>query len=160
MFTRLKRISTKNANEVCLSSIPKEQEPIGLLYFNLDGYSTYCKRYKEYWSWVEKRNEERYKSNISHYKNYDSKNMMHTFRLLLMAKEIGELGEINVKRTDRNYLLSIKNAAFEYDDLVLKATEIKDKLDLIYDKSNLREKPNLELINKLLVSIREKFYSI
>ena len=83
-------ISRKNANEVCLSSIEKEDEPIALLYFNLDGYSSYCKRHKEYWSWVSKRNDARYKSTISHDKNYDAKNMMHTFRLLHMAKEIGE----------------------------------------------------------------------
>ena len=30
------------------------------------------KKHKEYWSWVEKRNNERYKSNISHDKNYDA----------------------------------------------------------------------------------------
>lgn len=153
-------ISRENANEVCLSSIPKEEEPIGMLYFNLDGYSTYCKKYKEYWSWVEKRNEERYKSNISHSKNYDAKNMMHTFRLLHMAKEIGETGSLHVKRKDRDYLLAIKNAEFEYDDLVKKAEEIRDQLDVIYENSNLQEKPDLELINKLLVSIRNKLYSV
>jgi predicted nucleotidyltransferase len=153
-------ISRENANEVCLSSVGREEEPIALLYFNLDGYSTYCKKYKEYWSWVEKRNNERYKSNISHHKNYDAKNMMHTFRLLHMAKEIGEEGVINVKRKDRNYLLSIKNAEFEYDILVEKAEFIKTNLDDIYKKSNLQEAPDLGLVNELLVSVRSRFYSI
>lgn len=152
-------ISRENANEVCLSSIPKEESPIALLYFNLDGYSSYCKKYKEYWSWVEKRNEERYKNNISHDKNYDTKNMMHTFRLLHMAKEIGEEGIINVKRNDREYLLSIKNAEFEYDDLVEKAETIKEQLDSIFDNSVLKEKPNLKEINNLLISVRDKFYN-
>ena len=151
-------ISRENANEVCLSSIPKEENPIALLYFNLDGYSSYCKKYKEYWSWVEKRNDERYKNNISHDKNYDAKNMMHTFRLLHMAKEIGEEGTINVKRNDREYLLSIKNAEFEYDDLVEKAENIKEELDAIFDNSALKEKPNLEEVNDLLISIRSNFY--
>ena len=36
------------SNDVCLSSIPKGENPVGLLYFNKDGYSIYCKRYKEY----------------------------------------------------------------------------------------------------------------
>jgi len=53
-------VKKENANDVCLSNIPKSEESIGLLYFNKDGYSVYCKRYKEYWDWVEKRNEERY----------------------------------------------------------------------------------------------------
>ena len=79
-----------------------------MLYFNKDGYSVYCKKYKEYWEWVGKRNEARYNTTMSHGKNYDSKNMMHVFRLLLMAKEIAEEGKINVYRNDREFLLSIK----------------------------------------------------
>ncbi|APZ48057.1 nucleotidyltransferase [Polaribacter reichenbachii] len=154
-----KGVSKENANEVCLSSIPKEEEPIALLYFNLDGYSSYCKKYKEYWSWVEKRNNERYKSNISHNKNYDAKNMMHTFRLLHMAKEIGEESLIKVKRNDRDFLLSIKNAEFEYEDLVEKAERIKNDLDIIYEDSKLQEVPNLVDVNKLLISIRSEFYN-
>ncbi|MBU3011499.1 nucleotidyltransferase domain-containing protein [Polaribacter vadi] len=153
-----KGVSKESANEVCLSSIPKEEEPIGLLYFNLDGYSSYCKKYKEYWSWVDKRNNERYKNNISNNKNYDAKNMMHTFRLLHMAKEIGEENLINVKRNDRDFLLSIKNAEFEYEDLVEKAERIKNDLDAVYKGFRLQEVPNLEVVNKLLISIRTEFY--
>ena len=154
-----KGISNDSANEVCLSSIPKEEEPVALLYFNKDGYSTYCKKYKEYWSWVKNRNEQRYKSNISHNKNYDAKNMMHTFRLLHMAKEIGEMSKIKVKRSDREFLLSIKKANFNYDDLVKKADNLKEDLDAIYSKSNLQEKPNLEVVNALLIDIRNQFYN-
>ncbi|WP_026777558.1 nucleotidyltransferase domain-containing protein [Polaribacter sp. Hel_I_88] len=152
-------VSRENANEVCLSSVDKTEQAIAMLYFNKDGYSTYCKKYKEYWSWVEKRNRERYKSNISHDKNYDAKNMMHTFRLLNMAKEIGEESIINVKRKDRDFLLLIKNAEFEYEDLVEKAEIIKNQLDVIYALSNLQEKPDLRVVNELLVSLRSKFYS-
>lgn len=152
-------ISRENANEVCLSSIPKDQEPIGLLYFNMEGYSTYCKKYKEYWDWVSKRNEDRYKSNISHDKNYDAKNMMHTFRLLLMAKEIGETKTIQVERKDRDYLLAIKNADFEYEELVEKAEVLKSELEEIYQNSDLQEKPNKDLVNSLLLRIRSRFYN-
>jgi predicted nucleotidyltransferase len=152
-------IARENANEVCLSSVPKSEMPIAVLYFNVDGYSTYCKKYKEYWNWVEKRNEERYKSNISHSKNYDAKNMMHTFRLLHMAKEIGLKNEINVRRTDRDYLLSIKNAEYEYDNLVSKAEEMKEELNTIYDNSQLMDKPDLDIVNKLVYEIRNSFYS-
>lgn len=151
-------IARENANEVCTSSIPKEELPIALLYFNMEGYSTYCKKYKEYWNWVEKRNEERYKSNVSHDKNYDAKNMMHTFRLLHMAKEIGETNSINVERKDREFLLSIKNAEFEYEALVEKAEKMKLELEEVYKNSKLAEKPNKELVNELLVSLRAKFY--
>ena len=154
-----KGVARPNANEVCLSSIPKEESPIAMLYFNLDGYSTYCKKYKEYWSWVDKRNEERYKNNTSHDKNYDAKNMMHTFRLLHMAKEIGESGQINVIRSDRDYLLAIKNAEFEYEELVAKAEIMREELEVIFENSVLQEKPDLGAINNLLSSLRNKFYN-
>jgi len=152
-------IARTNANEVCLSSIPKSEEPITLLYFNMDGYSSYCKKYKEYWSWVATRNDERYKSNISHSKNYDAKNMMHTFRLLHMAKEIGAENRINVKRHDRNFLLAIKNAEFEYEELVEKAEKLRLELEIIYEKSNLIKRPDLKITNELLVHIRKEFYN-
>lgn len=154
-----KGIARANANDVCLSPVPKSELPIAVLYFNVDGYSTYCKKHKEYWGWVDKRNEERYKNNISHSKNYDAKNMMHTFRLLHMAQEIGLDNKINVRRSDRDYLLSIKNAEFEYDELVENAESIKENLDLIYEKSSLMEKPNFNLVNSLAFQIRDSFYN-
>jgi hypothetical protein len=152
-------IRSDKANDIALSSIPKGEKSIGMLFFNKDGYSTYCKKYKEYWDWVGKRNEERYKTTVSHGKNYDSKNMMHTFRLLHMAKEIASENTINVKRTDRAFLLDIKKGKFEYDELVSWAEERKLELEDLYATSNLPERPNLAVINKLLISLRIKFYS-
>lgn len=148
-----------NANEVSLSSIPKGEKPIAMLYFNKDAYSVYCKQYKEYWDWVAKRNEQRYDTTMMHGKKYDSKNMMHVFRLLLMAKEIAIEGKINVFRHDRDFLLAIKEGKFEYDELVQKAEALKDELPLLYQQSNLQAEPNVESINELLVRIRELFYS-
>ena len=148
----------ENANDVNLSSIPKEENPIGILYFNKDGYSTYCKRYKDYWDWVAKRNEERFKTTMSHGKNYDSKNMMHVFRLLFMAKEIAIEGKINVQRNDRDFLLYIKEGKFEYDDLVKQAEEIKEGLSLLYEKSTLMNEPDMEKVNELLIKMRNEYY--
>ena len=151
-------IRSEKANDIALSSIPKEEKAIGMLFFNKDGYSTYCKKYKEYWDWVDKRNEERYKTTVSHGKNYDSKNMMHTFRLLHMAKEIAFESTINVKRSDRAFLLDIKKGKFEYDELVSWAEERKLELEELYISSNLPERPDLNKINEILISIREEFY--
>jgi uncharacterized protein len=148
----------ENANGVSLSSIPKGEKPIAMLYFNKDSYSIYCKRYKEYWNWVATRNDERYQTTMSHGKNYDSKNMMHVFRLLLMAKEIAIEGKINVYRKDRDFLLSIKNGKFEYDDLIQKAESLKDKLPLLYQNSNLPDMPDVGKMDELLIKMREKYY--
>lgn len=152
-------IKSENANELALSTIPKGEKAIGLLFFNKDSYSSYCKKYKEYWNWVEKRNDERYKTTISHGKNYDSKNMMHTFRLLRMAKEIATENTIHVKRSDREFLLDVKHGKFEYDELVNWATELKTELEMLYADSSLPERPNFKLINELLITVRTEFYN-
>lgn len=151
-------IKDNNSNDISLSSIPKEEKEITLLYFNKDGYSTYCKEYKEYWDWVENRNEERYQNTKSHGKNYDSKNMMHTFRLLEMAIEIAREKRINVKRPNRNYLLDIKAGNFEYDDLVNKANQLQNEMEKAFANSDLMEKPDREKINDLTYKLREKLY--
>lgn len=100
------------------------------------------------------------KNNIYHDKNYDAKNMMHTFRLLHIAEDIAKNNNITVRvsPSEREYLFKIKNAMFEYDDLVKEAEEIRDQLEALYEVSALPEKPNLNLINELLVDIRNKFY--
>lgn len=151
-------VKNAESNEVSTSSILKDEKALAMLFFSKDGYSSYCKKYKEYWEWVEKRNEVRYTSTIAHGKNYDSKNMMHTFRLLLMAKEIAIEGQINVERPDREYLLDIKNGKFEYDELVNRAEALKEELGELYEKSNLSNLPNRDNVNQLLVDMRSEFY--
>lgn len=151
-------IKKENANEVALSSIPKGEMSSGLLYFNKDGYSVYCKKYKEYWEWVSKRNEVRYNTTMFHGKNYDSKNMMHVFRLLLMAKEIAIEGTVNVYRKDREFLLAIKEGKYEYDELLSKAKELRDELPTLYKQSSLPEVPDIKSINKILIEMRIEYY--
>ena len=148
----------EESNDVCLSSIPKGEKPIAMLYFNKDGYSLYCKKYKEYWEWVEKRNDERYNTTMSHGKNYDSKNMMHVFRLLLMAKEIAIEGKVNVSRKDRVFLLDVKQGTYEYDDLLTRAELLRNELPELFQKSNLPVEPDTDSINRLLVNMREDYY--
>lgn len=151
-------VKSSESNEISLSMIPKGEEVLSLLFFNKDGYSIYCRKYREYWDWVAKRNEDRYNTTMNHGKNYDSKNMMHTFRLLRMAKEIALEGKVNVKRQDRTYLLDIKEGKFEYDDLLKEAEALKAELNDLYETSTLPELPDMENINQLLIGIRDRFY--
>ena len=111
-------ISGSDADDVQLSSVPKGLENIAVMNFNKDSYSIYCREYKEYLEWEEKRNEQRYQSTLSHGKSYDAKNIMHTFRLLSMAEEIALYQQVIVKREDRDFLLKIRNGEFEFDDLI------------------------------------------
>jgi hypothetical protein len=150
---------SETANDVCLSNVPKQETPLALMYFNKDAYSVYCKKYSEYWEWVSKRNDTRFNATISHGKKYDAKNMMHVFRLLLMAKEIAVEKTIHVFRKDREFLLSIKEGVFEYDELLLQAAALKEELPSLYQQSGLPDSPNLQMINNLLDRMRVLFYS-
>lgn len=152
-------INKPDSNTISLSSIPKQAQQQALMYFNKDGYSSYCKRYKEYWQWVENRNDARYETTKSHGKNYDSKNMMHTFRLLEMAIEIAKDKQVNVHRPNREFLLSIKKGEFEYEKLLELATQKQIQMDIAFEHSRLPEKPDLIKINQLLIQFRQRFYS-
>lgn len=152
-------IRGKDSNDICLSSIPKDTEQQALMYFNRDGYSTYCKEYREYWDWVEKRNDDRYENTKSHGKNYDSKNMMHVFRLLEMAIEIGKEKKVNVKRPNRDFLLDIKAGKFEYEELLLMADSKQTEMESAFEQSSLPESVDFELINELTFRLRDKFYN-
>lgn len=59
------------SNDIRLSSVEKGEEPVITILYNKDGYTKYCKDYKEYWEWVEKRNDDRYQTNQEHGKGYD-----------------------------------------------------------------------------------------
>lgn len=152
-------VKKATANSVALSSIPKGEQPAAYLYFNKDGYASYCKEYREYWDWVEKRNETRYIDNLKHGKNYDAKNMMHTFRLLYMAEEILSTGEIKVARPNRQQLLDIRNGKWEYEELLTRAEEKMKAVEQAYTRSKLPEQPDIESSTKLLVALRLKLYA-
>lgn len=146
------------SNNVSLSSVPKGSTPVATLSFNKDGYSVYCKEYLNYWDWVEKRNDARYATTISHGKNYDSKNMMHTFRLLAMAEEIAVEGQVHVRRPDRDFLFQIRRGEFEYPTLMALAQERLDRMEGLYAASPLPELPDVARLEAVLVELRAEFY--
>lgn len=146
------------ANEVSVSSVPKNEESIAIMSFNKDGYSKYCKDYKEYWDWVEKRNDARYETNLAHGREYDAKNMMHTFRLLEMATEIGETGKLNVQRPNRNFLLDVKLGNYEFEALMELAEDKIADVEKAFANTSLPDEPDVSLINEILVDVRDSWY--
>jgi hypothetical protein len=152
-------ISGDDANDVRLSSIPKDLSPVATMQFNKDGYSVHCREYREYQEWVENRNDVRFNNTMTHGKNYDAKNMMHTFRLLNMAEEIATQKKVIVERPDREFLLKIKSGGFEYDDLLKMVDEKLDRMDELYKRADLPDMPDEKTTNELLITIRTRFYA-
>ncbi|GAB3634488.1 hypothetical protein GCM10027422_00780 [Hymenobacter arcticus] len=147
------------SQDVLLSAVPKGEEPAAYLSFNRTGYSVYCRAFREYWEWVEKRNKERYANTVQHGKNYDAKNMLHVFRLLQMAEEIALTGELNVHRPNREFLLQIRRGEFEYAALVAEAGELVARVENAFAASPLPDAPDKAAAEATLRRVRQQFYA-
>lgn len=148
----------ETSQDVLLSAVPKGEEPVAYLSFNRNGYSVYCRAFREYWEWVEKRNAERYQNTVQHGKNYDAKNMLHVFRLLQMAEEIAETRQLNVHRPNREFLLQIRRGEFEYEELVAKAEQLVTRVEAAFANSSLPDAPDKDAAEQLLRRVRQAFY--
>ena len=151
-------IKKGKATDVLLSSIPKSAKLEAYLSFNKEGYSAYCKQYHEYWQWVELRNEARYQQNVEHGRSYDSKNMMHTFRLLYIALGIAQEGNVKVWCDNRDELLEIKSGVFSYKELLSRSEELIEKIYKAFETSKLPEDINYKKAKLALVNIRKVLY--
>ena len=149
-----KGIALDTSNEIRLSSVPKGEKALTIIYYNKDGYSMHCKDYKEYNDWLANRNTQRYVDNKSHNQLIDSKNLLHTRRLLDMAMEIATTGNISVRRPNAEYLLQIRRGEVSLDEIINQAEKDIKGLDELFSKSNLPDGIDLEVVNSLLLEMR------
>lgn len=142
------------STELRLSSIDdKNTRPICFISYNQSGYSVHCRQYAEYQTWVKERNPKRYESNLD--KSYDSKNMMHCFRMIHMACEIAEGKGVILQRTwDREFLVDVRNHKFEYDEIIDLLEEEKERMNQLMEQSTICEKIDAESVNQLMIDIR------
>lgn len=146
----------KDGSQIRLSSIEKNTDrPICFIAYNLDAYSQHCRTYAEYQRWVKERNPERYRSNLD--KNYDSKNMMHMFRLVHMASEIAEGRGVILERTDdRQFLLDVRNHKYEYDELMARLGEDAARMNALMAASTIPDRIDPDFVNSLMIEIRNR----
>lgn len=146
------------SNTVRLSSIPKGEVPICFMIYNKDAYEVHCRDYKEWLEWKTNRNPVRYENNKGH--NYDSKNLMHTIRLMEMGVELAEGKGFNVRRTgdDVKHLLDIRNHVMSYEEIMKEAEDLKAKFDEAVKTTKLPEQIDTEYVNNLLLEARKIAY--
>jgi uncharacterized protein len=149
-----------DSNAIRYSSIPKGEKAIATVSYNQNGYTQYCRQYREYWEWVDKRNEDRFRINTEHGKDYDSKNMSHCIRLLEMSYEIATEHKIVVRRENREYLLKIRMGEMEYDDILQRAESLVDQVNAAFEASNLPEEPDEKFLKDLLEQVRIERYGL
>jgi len=150
-------VSPKSPDALVFSSVAIAAEPIAWMHFNQDAFRAHCKNHREYREWVELRNAERYHTNVAHGRGYDSKNLMHTLRLLEMAGEIAREGILRTRRPNREYLLQVRAGEFEYDELVDRAEGLLSEVQAEFERSSLPNEPDRDAVEALLIEIRERF---
>ena len=148
------------SNALRLSSIPKGEKPICNIYYNKDGYSQHCREYKEYQEWLENKNEARWVDVKTHGQKIDGKNMMHSKRLMSMAREIAEGKGINVRRPDAEYLISIRRGAVDLETLISEVEAEIEEIDRLFAESNLPDKVEEKFVDNLLIKIRKIIYNL
>jgi len=148
-------ICKEGANDVHVSSIPKGALKETLLYFNKDAYSIHCKDYKDYQTWLQNRNTQRYVDVKGHNQQIDGKNLLHCRRLLDMAIEIATHKTITVRRPNAEYLLQIRRGEHDLQSIIDKAEEDIKGLDELYKKSGLPKDCDASFVNSLLLKCRK-----
>jgi|ERR1035437_195441 hypothetical protein len=149
-----KGIVMDDSNSVRTSSVPKGIKPYAIIFYNKDGYSMHCRDYKDYTTWLENRNINRYVETKQHGQKLDGKNLGHCRRLLDVAMEIPVLKTINVRRPNADYLLQIKSGKVDLDTIIAEAENDILKLDELYANSGLPDEVDKEFVNDLLLQVR------
>lgn len=126
--------------------------------WNRDVFKTTLERWQHYWTWKRERNEKR--SALEEEFGFDTKHAMHLVRLLRMGKEALETGEINVRRPDAVELLSIRNGAWSYDEIVKYAEEMDNEVcNVLYKTTSLPKVPDIKLAAKVILEIQDMVWS-
>jgi hypothetical protein len=143
-------------------SIPLADEAkrfAGLLIYNRNAYDAALRDHRNYWKWREERNPARWETQESGQIDYDAKNLMHTFRLLLAAEGLLREGTLRVRVTgaDRDFLLAVRAGEYSYQDLIADAERRTACLAELLPDSPLPEKPDFRAIDSLIREITEEW---
>jgi predicted nucleotidyltransferase len=147
------------SNALRLSSIPKDETPICNIVYNKDGYSEHCKDYKSYEDWLVNKNDARWVDFKSHGKKIDGKNMMHSRRLMDMAREIALGLGINVRRENAQELIDIRKGKIDLQTLIDQVEAEIVEIDELFANSNLPDKVDESFVNEILIKIRKNIYN-
>ena len=150
--------------KVVCESIPYDDEfsrCVGLLCANENAFERAVRDHENYWTWKENRNESRWETQESGIIDYDAKNMMHTFRLLLSGESILRYGApiVRFEGEPLKFLMDIRAGTFAYDFLIARAESKVKELKTLSESCSLPEKPDASKVDALLREITEMLES-
>ena len=145
-------------DQICCSSIPFEDEAnsfVGLIYVNENAYKRALTDHSNYWEWISKRNPDRWKLQEEGELNYDAKNMQHTIRLLLTAKQIAEKGTLKVRfeGEELQLLKNIRLGNYNYPELIQISEELNSEIDALAAKNELNEEMTSEEATEIFLQL-------
>ena len=125
----------------------------GVLWFNKSQFQSDLEEYNNWKRWKDNRNDTRHELEEKY--GFDTKAIMHCFRLLKTGCEILEGKGVMVKRPDKEFLLDIRNGKYTYEWVVLEAEKYdKEILPKLYEESKLQHtvdpKVYVDLMKKIL----------
>jgi predicted nucleotidyltransferase len=89
---------------------------------------------------------------------YDTKAMSHLIRIICEAIEVLETCNLSVYRPERDLLVDIKNGKMSLDYGLKLYNEYSSKLFDLYIKSELRDKPDYNIINNTIIEITREYF--
>lgn len=87
---------------------------------------------------------------------YDTKQAMHTVRLLECAIEILTEHDYHSFRPNHNELLEIRKGKYSFEEIITIIEGLDSKVQELFESSTLRTKPDYNKINKWLIDLNEK----
>lgn len=140
-------------------ALPLEYVPESLreMVRNEKRYDTAMTEWKAYQDWAEERNPKR--KELEAKAGYDAKHASHLVRLIRMAYEILEYGEVIVFRPDHEELLAIRQCKWPYEKVLEHVSEMEAKIEAAYAKSTLRNKADYDAIGELYLEVAREYYA-
>jgi predicted nucleotidyltransferase len=118
-------------------------------------YRAAAKHWSNYQAWLRDRNPARAELEARY--GYDTKHAMHLLRLLRVGEEILREGVVRVLRPDAEWLLAVRNGALTYDQVLTYAAEHKARLAATIAHSPLREEPDEQAADRLLIELQTEY---
>jgi uncharacterized protein len=120
-------------------------------------YLSAYKNWKMYNDWERGRNPKRQKLEAKC--KYDSKHAAMCILMYKLAIEVLETHQLNLDRTniDREELLELKLGNVKFEDFMNQANKLKTDLETAYEKSTLREKPCMDLIEATKIDVLDRY---
>jgi hypothetical protein len=109
------------------------------------------KKWDDYVSWRDNRNPQR--RVLEEKYGYDTKCIMHVFRLLEEGRQLLTTGKIEFPLHNAEELLEIKHGKYQYDEALEKASEMEKDFEKLYTESSLPHSPNRNALTKVYLDI-------